>query len=101
MENIQNIFIDNDGDAIDLNSISSIYRLVKKEDKLVLAMRYKDGENLSLEFLFTDYPSSTPEVLFNKINKIRTDLIKKWNADKEPLTFFNKINLTKKAEVSE
>ena len=95
---MQNVFIDNDGDAIDLNSIATIYRLIKKDDKLVLAMKYKDGENLSLEFLYSDYPSSN-QVLFNKINKIRTDIIKQWNGNKDAVTFFNKIDLTKKSEI--
>jgi hypothetical protein len=98
MENSQNVFIDNDGDAIDLNSIECIYRLRKKKEKIVLSMRYKSGEDLSLEFLYSDYSACDEDVLFNKINKIRTDIIKKWNGDKEPFIIFNKIDLTKKTE---
>ena len=98
---MQNVFIDNDGDAIDLNSIATIYRLIKKDDKLVLSMKYKNGNEVSLEFLYSDYPSSNQDVLFNKINKIRTDIIKQWNGNKDAVTFFNKIDLTKKAETAE
>ena len=98
---MQNVFIDNDGDAIDLNSIAVIHRLTKKEDKLVLTMKYKNGDEASLEFLYSDYAASTQDVLFNKINKIRTDIIKQWNGNKDAVVFFNKIDLTKKAETAE
>lgn len=93
---MKNVFIDNDGDAIDLNSVAAIFRLVEEEDRLLLPMKYNSGDDVSLIFLFTDYPASSKEVLFNKINKIRTDIIKKWNNDTDPIVFFNKIDLTKK-----
>lgn len=99
MENkVKNIFIDNDGDAIDLNSVEMIYQLDKKEDRLALSFRFKNGKEISLHFKFEDYKSMNQDQLYHKINAIRSEIVKKWNHGVEPETFFNKIDLVKKQE---
>lgn len=96
---MKNVFIDNDGDAIDLNSIASISRILEDGDNYLIEIKYVCGDTACLSFKFDDYASSSKEVLLNKINKIRMDIIKKWNNDQDPTVFFNKINLTKKTDV--
>lgn len=93
--NTKNVVIDNDGDAIDLNSIMSISSLEKNETDVKFNICFINGNENALIFNTADYNIDI-DMLYNKINTYRNNLIKLWNNDKEPVSFFNKIVLTKK-----
>jgi len=98
--NTKNVVIDNDGDAIDLNSIMCIGVLEKTETSVRFNISFINGSENSLIFEVADYGIDI-DMLFNKINSYRTKLIKLWNNNTDPVSFFNKIVLTKKEKTEE
>jgi hypothetical protein len=96
MKNMKNILIDNDGDAIDLDKVSSISRLYKKTNQFTLSLICENTTH-NLVFYVEDYVEDY-DILYQKLSNIRKNIITRWangNIDNTIYEPFININLNK------